>query len=432
MRLSSRRAGTGRRRRLAGVLGAVVLCAASISVATTTAAESTHEGAEACRITSPPGGTGESSQGFNTRLHEGQDTIWTDYEAGIAGQVRPVGKVKGIMLFVDFPNAQADENTGPYTGTEPYYDYLVPKAERWFNTSSYHRLNLDIDAPQTWYRMDGTDDSYELGWLNPPEVQSRYIQEAVRHADADVDFSAYDFIHVVPSRNAEAIPYSPEWNDYAGRVTADGRTFYNGVTFGRDMWRYDFKITVHETFHDFGLPDLYPPPDGAPTIGGWDTMNNLNGPSPDMFAWHKWKLDWLRDRQMGCVTQPGTTTHRLVALEVPGGKKAVVVRTGRYTALVAESRRAIGLDGDSCDPGVLIYRLDASVPNGDGIVHVRDTWPASGTVTRPGRPTCGELDRATLGFDHPDKVSTYREGDVTIELVRQAGLTDVLRVTKTS
>jgi hypothetical protein len=159
-------------------------------------------------------------------------------------------------------------------------------------------------------------------------------------------------------------------------------------------------------------------------------MNNLNGPSPDMFAWHKWKLGWLQDAQLGCVTRPGTTTHRLVALEVRGGKKAVVVRTGRYTALVAESRRAIGLDANSCDPGVLIYHLDASVPNGDGIVYVRDAWPSSGTVTRPGRPTCRELDRATLGFDHPDKVSTYTEGDVTIELERQAGLLDVVRVTK--
>jgi M6 family metalloprotease-like protein len=413
--------------RLFGICAAVL---GSLLVAATAAAGSSD--AAACRITSPPGGTGESSQGFNTRLHEGQDTIWTDYRRGVAGNVRPVGRVKAIMLFVDFPNARAEDNEGIYTDTEPYYDYLAPQAERWFNTSSYHRLRFDIDAPRKWYRMDGTDASYGLGWLNPPEVQSRYIQEAVRHADRDVDFSEYDLIHVVPSRNATAIPYSPEWNDYAGRVREDGRTFYNGVTFGADMWRYEFKITVHETFHDFGLPDLYPPPGGGQTIGGWDTMNNLNGPSPDMFAWHKWKLGWLKDSQMRCVSRPGSSTHPLVALEVPGGPKAVVIRTGRYTALVAESRRAIGLDANSCDPGVLIYRLDASVPNGDGIVHVRDTWPGSGTVTRPGLPTCRELDRATLGFDHPDKVSTYTEGDVTIELLWQAGLVDVVRVRKSS
>jgi catechol 2,3-dioxygenase-like lactoylglutathione lyase family enzyme len=49
-----------------------------------------------------------------------------------------------------------------------------------------------------------------------------------------------------------------------------------------------------------------------------------------------------------------------------------------------------------------------------------------------GLPTCRELDRATLGLDHPDKVSTYTEGDVTIELVQQAGLVDVVRVRKAS
>jgi hypothetical protein len=44
-----------------------------------------------------------------------------------------------------------------------------------------------------------------------------------------------------------------------------------------------------------GLPDLYPadnlPLERTAWAGGFDIMGWINGVSPDMFAWHKWKLE---------------------------------------------------------------------------------------------------------------------------------------------
>jgi hypothetical protein len=102
----------------------------------------------------------------------------------------------------------------------------------------------------------------------------------------------------------------------------------------------------------------------------------------------------------------------------------VVVRTGRFTAWIAELRRPLGVDTAVCDPGVLVYRLDASIPNGDGSIRVHDAAPGSGQQGR-----CSELDIGTLGLA-PGKTSTFTDGAVTIRVVSERAGNAVVRVTR--
>jgi M6 family metalloprotease-like protein len=368
-----------------------------------------------CKITSPPQGWPDgSSQGFDTRLHHGLDSDWRDH-------IRPVGRVRAVMLFVDFPNAPAPDDTGAY------YDFLAPQAVEWFRESSYGRFELEVTPIRRWYRMSRPDSAYEMERVIDIDTQRRYLGEAVRLADRDVDFRRYDIVYLVPSRNASAIPASPEYNDYAGLVRADRRRIEHGVTFGQDMWAWGYKITNHETGHLISLPESYNA-SGVPEfhnfVGGWDVMGAIIGPAPDLMAWNKWKLDWLRDSQVDCVSRRGTSYHRLVPLETPGGTKMVVVRTGRYTAWIAELRRPLGVDAAVCDPGVLVYRLDASIPNGDGSIRVHDAAPGSGQQGR-----CSELDIGTLGLA-PGKASTFSAGGVTIRVVSERPGDAVVKVTR--
>jgi M6 family metalloprotease-like protein len=368
-----------------------------------------------CTITSPPQGWPDgSSQGYDTRLHHGLDSDWRDH-------IRPVGRVRAVMLFVDFPTAPAPDDTAAY------HDFLAPQAIEWFRTSSYGRFELDVTPIRRWYRMSLPDSAYEMERVIDIDTQRRYLGEAVRLADRDVDFRRYDIVYLVPSRNASAIPASPEYNDYAGRVRADGRGIEHGVTFGQDMWAWGYKITNHETGHLVSLPESYNA-SGVPEfhnfVGGWDVMGAIVGPAPDLMAWNKWKLDWLRDSQVGCVSRRGTSYHRLTPLETPGGTKMVVVRTGRYTAWIAELRRPLGVDAAVCDPGVLVYRLDASIPNGDGSIRVHDAAPGSGQQGR-----CSELDIGTLGLA-PGKASAFSDGGVTIRVVRERPGDAVVKVTR--
>jgi M6 family metalloprotease-like protein len=409
---------------------AAALAAAVLAGATVTAAEraSARESAKACEITKPPEGWPDgTSAGFDTNLHHGLDSDWKLH-------VRPVGTVPAIMVFVDFPNARAEDNAVPYADTEAYYDFLAPGID-WFRRSSYGRLDLQITAAPRWFRMPLPDTEYGLSRDTfTVENQLEYVRDVVEVADPEVDFSGYRLLYIVPSRNASHIAFSPEFNDYTRAIVADGTVLANGDTFGQDMWGWGFKILNHETGHAFSLPESYNASGIGGThrfVGGWDMMGNISGRAPELMGWNKWKLDWLERPQIGCVTERGVTEHTLTPIEVGGppgvAKKLVVVRTGRYTAWVAELRRALGNDEPTiCDPGVLVYRLDASIPNGDGSIVVHDAAPLSG---RQG--PCTELDIGTLGVG-AGKTPVFHDAasGVTIEVVQESAASAVVRVTK--
>ena len=75
---------------------------------------------------------------------------------------------------------------------------------------------------------------------------------------------------------------------------------------------------------------------------------------------------------------------------------------------------------------MLVYKLDASIPNGDGSIQVHDAKPLSG---RQG--PCTELDIGTLGLEAGDPAVFHDAAtDVTIEVVRESADDAVVRVTK--
>jgi M6 family metalloprotease-like protein len=289
-----------------------------------------------------------------------------------ANVVRPVGRVSAVTIFVDFPDAPATEPTA----TD--YANLMPGGAQWFSASSYGRLTLEVTPVHRWFRMPQPSTAYGFARGLSFAAHRAYIADAVRAADAAVDFRGYQLLYVIPNRAASAISFSPTMLAPAGRgVAADGREFRQAVTFGQDMWRWGFKVLNHESGHTFGLPDLYAFAGGHPFVGGWDLMGLISGPAPDYLAWHKWKLGWLDDAQVRCLPAPGRTDVTLSPLGTTGGVKAVVVRTGTTTAYVAEVRARTGLDAATCAGGVLVYRVDSAVASGSGPVQVIDARPAS-------------------------------------------------------
>ncbi|HCT79798.1 MAG TPA: hypothetical protein DGT23_25180 [Micromonosporaceae bacterium] len=366
-----------------------------------------------CKIVSPPEGWPNPIPGYPTGLHIGMNTDWSK-------QMRPIGDVKAIMLFVDFPNAVAG------SGTQAYYDNLVPNAVQFFRTVSYGQFRLTVDAPQRWHRMSRNDRDYGFAYLTPPEVQAVYIDEAMRLADNDVDFSQYQAVYVVPPRNASAMAFSPEWNDYRGVVVHDGKVFKNGVTFGQDAWSWGYKVFNHENGHDMGLPEDYNATGQGPTFaftGGWDVMGNIGGHAPDLFAWEKWKLGWLTDSQVSCLRGDETTTVTLSPIEQAGGTKMAVVRTGRDTAWVAEVRQRIGVDSGACDKGVLIYKVDSSKTNGGGTIRVFDSHPNTSACNDPFGDAPYDLGSGEVGMFYDAATRTR------IELLGTANSGYTVRVT---
>jgi M6 family metalloprotease-like protein len=238
-----------------------------------------------------------------------------------------------------------------------------------------------------------------------------------------VDFKRYDIVYLVADPDAPGVD-----SDATKVVNLDTPLRVDGKKIRRVVTVFerhppDRLVLAHETGHVFDLPDLYHRPvdgkgDWDTYVGDWDLMGSQFGLAPDLFAWHKWKLGWLDDRQVVCVRGSGSTRLTMEALgagsagvpQVPvnagaawgtgvtgaagaagvqvlgrgvqafgsgRGTKLAVVRTGPDRVLAIEARGAVGNDASACTQGVLVYRVRSETESGGGPIEVLDAHPHS-------------------------------------------------------
>ncbi|WP_256962382.1 M6 family metalloprotease domain-containing protein [Streptomyces sp. NRRL B-24572] len=343
---------------------------------------------------------------------EGHDTDYSVFQ-------RPTGTVRVGMIFVDFPDAPATEAPADDAAQ------IAPGAD-WLWNASYGKVWLAISQHRQWVRMPHASTDYGFARGLTHEAHEAYIKDAVAAADPYVDFSRYDMLYVVPTRNASAISFTPTYiHDPATvGVRADGALLKWAVTFGQDMWHWGPKLVAHETGHTFGLPDLYAftGTDAHRFVAGWDVMGLIGGPGSQYFAWQSWKLGWTADSQVVCRASAGSDTVYLTAVEYGSGTKMAVVRTGPTTAYVVESRRAVQADGGVCSTGALVYKIDTSVQTGQGPVQVVDAKPYA-TPAAGCRPLDDAPFRAGESF-------TDAAAGVRVEVLAADGCGETVRVTK--
>lgn len=248
------------------------------------------------------------------------------------------GTLRIAMLFVDFADSTATADP------QAIYEAQIPRLVSWYRGVSYGRLEIDVEALPRWLRLPRTLADYTGDGF------AGAAQTAVATADAAFDFSAVDALYLVAAMPSLA---STVIDDVPLRV--DGAAIHSWAWLATgSLERLPF-VAIHETGHLLGLPDLYS--ERAPASQHrWDVM--AASPSGGgMFAWHRWKLGWLDEREIVCVSRKGTVDVRLSPLEETGGKKAIVSRAGP-ALIVVEVRRRSAEDSSVCRPGVLLYRVD--------------------------------------------------------------------------
>ncbi|MEU7008957.1 M6 family metalloprotease domain-containing protein [Streptomyces sp. NPDC046332] len=349
-------------------------------------------------------------------------TGWTDegHDTDYSVFKRPTGTVRVGMIFVDFPDAPATEAPADDAAQ------LTPGAD-WLWNASYGKAWLAVTQHRQWARMPRKSTDYGFARGLTHETHEAYVKDAVAAADPSVDFSRYDMVYVVATRNASAISFTPTYVYAPGTagVRADGTLIKWAVTFGQDMWHWGPKLVAHETGHTFGLPDLYAFDAGTDAhrfVGGWDVMGLIGGAGSQYFAWHSWKLGWTADSQVVCRASPGSDTVYLTAVEYGSGTKMAVIRTGPTTAYVVESRRAIQADRGACSTGALVYKVDTSVRTGYGPVRVVDAKPNATPANG-----CRPLDDAPFwaGESFTDAAAGVR-----IDVLGADGYGETVRITK--
>jgi M6 family metalloprotease-like protein len=284
----------------------------------------------------------------------------------IANRAPNTGNVHIKVLFVDFSDAVATRTPQQVMGI------LSPRAEQFYAAVSAGRMNLIFDPVYTWLRMSKPTTGYPWSPLTF-DGQKAYIEEAVQLA-GNLDVSTTDAVIVITNPDVTAFAYGPAFTANAGDgYTIGSKTFDNGATSGNDMTYWGSGWFNHEFGHAMGLVDLYEVGVANPQTfhftGDFSMMGNILGKAPEYLGWERWVLGWIDDDAVLC-TQPGQTTATLTPIEVAGGNKIAVVPTGATTALVVESRRAMGYDHALDHEGLLVYSIDTSISTGSGVIKV--------------------------------------------------------------
>ncbi|MFE7613467.1 M6 family metalloprotease domain-containing protein [Streptomyces celluloflavus] len=313
---------------------------------------------------------------------------------------RPDHPLDAVMIFLSFPDARP-----ALTPQKLSADYF-PATTRFFDRASYGKFRLRPHIQEKWVRMPHSSRSYGIRRDWDPGRRTAYLHDAVAAAAPSVDFSRYDLVYLV------ADPGAPGVDSDATKVVNLDQPIHVGHA---DLRRFvtvfeqsppDRNVLAHETGHVFDLPDLYHRPqsgkgDWDTYVGDWDLMGSQFGLAPEPFAWHKWKLGWIDDRQVDCAEPSASSVHSLRPLSAPmepgdeRRSRLLVVRTGPGSALAVEARDATGNDRSLCKEGVLVYRVRNDTASGAGAVQVLDGHP--GTEACRGTSVYPPLADAPLG-----------------------------------
>src|SRR6266550_3323506 len=304
------------------------------------------------------------------------------------------GVARIVVLLIDFTDVAHDPS---HDG--PYFDVRMNAAGgsahsvgSYYQEVSRGALTVNATVIPMWFHSThpmsdyGADSATGVDDAHGPIY--RLVTEAVRAADATVNFAQFDtngdgvvdhLMVVHAGAGQESSPsnkdliWSHRWDVLdadpttpgSQPLTADGVQIY-----GYTMESEEFVIgtVAHEFGHDLGLPDLYDTDGSSAGAGVWDIMSlgSWNGApagsSPaHMSAWSLLRLGWVTTTavttaQVGAAVDAIETSGKVFRLRLPG-------TTSEY--FLIENRQPIGFDAALPGSGLLIWHVDDSQTSND-------------------------------------------------------------------
>jgi M6 family metalloprotease-like protein len=294
---------------------------------------------------------------------------------------------KGIVVLVQFPDVRHN------VSREFALNRFNQGIGSYVKEMSYGAVSLTVDATPKWYTLPRTIRDYRISSRNLEVDKSRVkrlIDDALRIADKDVDFSKYDFTAVFMGAQQQdygmiglcGYPGMLGWVE-EGELRTPGRQVVKG---GVAIFCYQAHLGTlfHDVAHVLGgvkdgkrvVPCLYDHDlqakpgsmrevfvDSLINMGFWDPMSchysEWGVPPMGSSSWTRIRLNWIDPSRIK-VIKPGETAEITLGPLASAAADFVAIRIplSDSTSYLIENRQPVGFDRYLRGSGVLIMRAD--------------------------------------------------------------------------
>lgn len=292
--------------------------------------------------------------------------------------IKTIGSLKALVILVDFKDVPYSEKS-----LLEWQNHQIPTFERFTKQMSYGKLEFEVDIHPKVIHINKSVLTYKLdiSHLSPDEKKQSadfmgLINDAVRLADPDIDFSKFEFFNIV-APPTDQIGIGGTTGPFS--IKLDSKIF-NFATFGSiDEYYGDSKKSIwflHEAGHAMGLSHPYA------YYQMWGAMGSGDTNAPEFLGWERFLLSWFDQSNVLCIANPKIDSYsvKISPLYKSGtDAKMLVYKLSENSAIVVEYRSAKELGSvDSSQAGVLVYKVQTNIPADFGAVSL-----LFGNISRP-------------------------------------------------
>ena len=303
--------------------------------------------------------------------------------------------IRILIFLVDFPDYQKSKKE-TLNFTE-----MKNKISDFYEANSSDRLGFSWIQSTTYTRLSNTLESYRTG--NRQSIGSilNIIRDAQDLAFKKFQKAFFDFIIVVPPSHITKKEIST-----SVAFLSEDEHYIDGTVLAGDYWQSgrSWTIPAHEIGHALGLVDLYSKVDTNGSVNNdsnyinqfnfmrfFDLMNWPTGPAPELLAWNRLLLGFLRETEFKCLPR-GITNSWIAPIESSKIlNKALIIKIQDDRWILVEYRTSTRFDEylPKKANGVIVYEVDMQAELGNGQIKLissnrRSSNPFYGSILKTG------------------------------------------------